>query len=84
MIKKTEQKLKTAIFHAFLKGDAKGGAELLMFQVRDFLQSDFWVGSMDFKGWDKNKINQTMVVNSIQLTFPLSACITLICNFPLS
>lgn len=58
MIKKTKQKLKTAIFHAFLKGDAKGGAELLMFQVRDFLKSDFWVGSMDFEGWNKNKINQ--------------------------
>jgi glycosyltransferase involved in cell wall biosynthesis len=53
--KKLELKPSKAIFHAFLKGQAKGGAELLMFQLRDYLEADFWVGSMDFDGWDKEK-----------------------------
>jgi glycosyltransferase involved in cell wall biosynthesis len=51
------QKPKIVIFYAFLKGQAKGGAELLLFQLRDFLKSDFWVGSMDFEGWDKEKVS---------------------------
>jgi glycosyltransferase involved in cell wall biosynthesis len=51
----SNQKPKISIFHAFLKGQAKGGAELLMFQLRDYLEADFWVGSMDFDGWDKEK-----------------------------
>lgn len=52
----TQKNLKIAIFYAFLKGQAKGGAELLMFQLRDYLEADFWVGSMDFEGWSKEKL----------------------------
>jgi len=66
--KKLELKPSKAIFHAFLKGQAKGGAELLMFQLRDYLEADFWVGSMDFEGWDKEKFTNDPFVQKFWRT----------------
>lgn len=54
-----------AIFQAFLKGEAKGGAELLMFQLRDFLKADFWVSSYDYQGFKDFPGNQDPFVRKL-------------------
>jgi glycosyltransferase involved in cell wall biosynthesis len=51
---KTDKKLKIAIFHAFFKGDCKGGGEKLVLQLRNDLKSDLWLGAIDTQSWSKD------------------------------
>ena len=49
------QKSEIAIFHAFLKAEAKGGAEKLALNLRNIIKADFWVGGYDKQSWGKEK-----------------------------
>lgn len=48
-------KKKIAIFHHFLLGHCKGGGEKLVLQLKDELNADLWIGSMDNNGWGEDK-----------------------------
>lgn len=51
---KTDKKLKIAIFHAFFKGDCKGGGEKLVLQLRNDLKADLWLGAIDTESWSRD------------------------------
>ncbi|MEI6728156.1 MAG: glycosyltransferase [bacterium] len=51
---KTNKKPKIAIFHAFFKGDCKGGGEKLVLQLRNYLKADLWLGAIDTQSWSKD------------------------------
>jgi glycosyltransferase involved in cell wall biosynthesis len=50
---KSKPASKIAIFHAFFKGDCKGGGEKLVLQLRNNLKADLWLGSIDLTAWSK-------------------------------
>jgi glycosyltransferase involved in cell wall biosynthesis len=63
MVKKHDiyKNKKIAIFQFFLAGNAVGGAERLLLELKVHLGCDFWVGGIDSKAWNKDNTDNPFV-----------------------